>query len=109
VVLRYFPTSPNKKPTEASVGFLFGDGYAKIHEHQVLCISRVCGASWTREGLDVALLAKMRWSDGLKIREITQTMGISRATVKRGLRSLKQSVRKSSEILLSGDSVVTVG
>ena len=66
-----------------------GDGYAKILEQQVLCISRTCRCSWTRETLDLALLAKLRGVQGLKVLEIAAAMNVSRTTVKRGLRTLR--------------------
>jgi DNA-binding transcriptional regulator LsrR (DeoR family) len=54
----------------------------------VLYVSRVYECSWARESIDLALLAAMRRVEGLKVREIGQRLGISRTTVKRGLRKL---------------------
>lgn len=66
-----------------------GEGGAYKYELQALCISRTCKASWTRETVDLVLLAKLRWKDGLKLEEIAVLMGIGMTTVKRGLRKLR--------------------
>jgi DNA-binding transcriptional regulator LsrR (DeoR family) len=42
-----------------------------------------------RETIDLALLARLRWKDGLKLEEIATSMGVSRPAVRRGLRKLR--------------------
>ncbi len=87
-------------PEGAFLVELNGGGWAYKHEHQAPCISRTYKASWARKPLNLALLAKLRWKDGLGLKEIARRMGVCDSSVDRGLRKLRSSGEAAGKLRL---------
>lgn len=86
------PMPFSRRPIAESV-LIRGGGRAYKVEHQGLCVSLKRLVSWARNSVDLAVLAKLRQVDQLNLDEIAERMGISRSTVGRGMRSIRNRGR----------------
>lgn len=69
-----------------------GGGYpSKVEPNRALCVSMVRGASWARNTLDLAELARLRQIDGLTTAEIAARLGYGRSTVVKAIGKLRSS------------------
>jgi len=72
-----------------------GGGWAsKVEPNGALHVSTIRGVSWTRNTIDLTELARLRWVEGKNLNEIAAFLEVSRSTVDRGMRGLRQSGRK---------------
>ena len=60
----------------------------KVEHNEVLCVSRIHRASWTKSTIDPALRARLRREKSLKIHEIAHERGVSVSTIGRRIRKL---------------------
>lgn len=75
----------------------FGGGYAKVQELGGPTISQVYKLTWEREYLDLAELARLRWTEGWKIQELANHFMISESGIKERIRAIKRNPNRIKE------------
>ena len=68
-----------------------GRGWGKVVEPSRPLVSRTYAVAWRKKSLDNVELARLRYQEGLKIRDVASRLGVGRTTVVNALKRLESA------------------
>lgn len=96
---KFYDFEPKKRSSRVNSGgsttVTYGGGCVKLQELGGPVISVSYKAIWEREYLDLTELARLRWVEGYKIKQLSDYFGVSQVAVKERLRSIKKNPKRA--------------